>query len=58
MISAVKIAPELHSWLDAAVEQVVDEFGGRKYHSKKDVVDDAVKRLMKELDIKPLEAAA
>jgi len=55
--AVVRIAEELLPWLDAVVEQTQNEFGGRKYRNRKDVVDAAVKKFVKELGVKPTEAA-
>jgi len=51
--AVVRIAEELLPWIDAAVKQARNEFGGQKYRNKKDVVDDAVKRLIRELKLIP-----
>ena len=55
MSAVVRIADELLPYLDAAVEQVQDEFGMRRYRSRADVVNDAVKELVKKLAIRPRE---
>lgn len=55
MSSVVRIADELLPYLDAAVEQVQDEFGMKRYRSRADVVNDAVKELVKKLAIRPKE---
>lgn len=57
MSGLIRIAEELLPWVDAVVDQCQNEFGGKKYGSRKDVIDDAVKRLVKELGVKPKEAA-
>jgi len=49
---AIKISEEFLPWIDSAIKQVKDEFGVRRYRTIKDVVDDAVKRLIKEVGIK------
>ncbi len=52
MYATVRISENLLQWIDAAIEQVKDEFGERKYRSRRDLIDDAVKRLLKELGVK------
>jgi len=52
MYATVRISENLLQWIDAAIEQVKDEFGERVYRSRRDLIDDAVKRLLKELGVK------
>jgi hypothetical protein len=47
--AVVKIAPELLPLLDQVAEKSKDEFGVRRYRSRKDVVDEAVRRFLREL---------
>jgi hypothetical protein len=56
MSRVVRIDGALLPWIDAAVNEARDEFDSKKYGSRKDVVDDAVKRLVGELGVKPKEA--
>jgi len=56
MSAVVRIADELLPYLDAAIDQVQDEFGMKRYRSRADVVNDAVKELIKKLAIQPKEA--
>lgn len=54
MSSVVRISEGLLPWIDAAVEQAQDGFGVKRYLSRRDVVDDAVKKLLVELGVKPV----
>jgi hypothetical protein len=45
----VRIATELLSPIDNAVKTAKDEFGVKRFKSRKDVVDEAVRRFLREL---------
>jgi len=44
---AIKIDEVLHGPIETAVETAVDEFGSKRYASKKDLVDEAIKTYLK-----------
>jgi len=47
MSAVVRIAEELLPYLDAAIEQIRDEFGVQRFKSRVDVVNEAVKEFLK-----------
>ena len=56
MSAVVRISEGLLTWIDAAIDQAQDTFGVKRYLSRRDVVDDAVKKLLVELGVKPKES--
>jgi len=57
MSTLVRISEELIPWIDAAVEQAKDELGTPKFKSQREVVDTAIKDLVRKLGVKPKEEA-
>ena len=55
MSSTVRIETVLLPLVDKAIETVTDDFGAPRYDNRKDFVDDAVKRQLREFGIKPID---
>jgi len=56
VFSLVRISEELLPHIDKAVEECRDSYGVRRYHSRRQFVDEAVKRLLRESGVTPVEA--